>query len=132
MKSVQRPRHINSSPDMTPMLDIVFILIIFFVLTTTFAVDLGIEPTRPITNPRVHTSKEPVLLFELGSEANVTRNGVPTDIWSAEAMMKQFRTEYADKPVILKLLDGSKLKLVVRMYDAAHKAGYKSQEIIVL
>ena len=37
----------HEEPNVAPLIDIVFILLIFFVVTTTFARDLGIDVERP-------------------------------------------------------------------------------------
>ena len=37
----------DSSIDITPMLDIVFIMLIFFIVTTTFIKETGVEVNRP-------------------------------------------------------------------------------------
>ena len=41
----------NADVDMTPMLDIVFILLIFFIVTTSFVKERAIEVNRPLAKP---------------------------------------------------------------------------------
>ena len=41
----------NADVDMTPMLDIVFILLIFFIVTTSFVKPVAIELNRPLDSP---------------------------------------------------------------------------------
>lgn len=124
--------HKPASPDMTPMMDIVFILIIFFVVTASFDREPGIELGRPDGPVPPAPEQDVSLVFELGPGGTVVRQGVLTDVWSAAAAMKQFHTEHADKPVILKLRDGSKVELLMRFYDLARMAGYRSDEIQVI
>ena len=51
-----RKRHARqeeeSAIDMTPMLDIVFIMLIFFIVTATFVKESGLDVTRPMLKPR--------------------------------------------------------------------------------
>ena len=43
----------NADVDMTPMLDIVFILLIFFIVTTSFVKPVAIELNRPLDKPSI-------------------------------------------------------------------------------
>ena len=43
----------NADVDMTPMLDIVFILLIFFIVTTSFVKPVAIELQRPVDKPSI-------------------------------------------------------------------------------
>lgn len=131
MKRGNTPRT-PASPDMTPMMDIVFILIIFFVVTASFEKELGIELGRPDGSVPHEPEQDVSLVFELGPEGTVLRHGVLTDVWSAAATMKQFRIEHTDKPVILKLREGSQVAMLIRLYDLARAAGYGSADIQVV
>ncbi|WP_247659610.1 biopolymer transporter ExbD [Pseudoalteromonas sp. MMG006] len=44
----------NADVDMTPMLDIVFILLIFFIVTTSFVKPMAIEIQRPFDKPTIN------------------------------------------------------------------------------
>jgi len=48
----------NADVDMTPMLDIVFILLIFFIVTTSFVKERAIEVNRPLTKPSLENPKK--------------------------------------------------------------------------
>ncbi|KPH64227.1 biopolymer transporter ExbD [Pseudoalteromonas porphyrae] len=53
MRNKQHVKQNNAEADMTPMLDIVFILLIFFIVTTSFVKPVGIELQRPVDNPQI-------------------------------------------------------------------------------
>ena len=47
--------------DLTPMLDVVFILLIFFIVTSVFVTEAGIEVTRPEASTAEATSGDLIL-----------------------------------------------------------------------
>ncbi len=57
--------------NITPMLDIVFIMLIFFIVTTSFVKETGIDPTRPVAETAVSKERGNILI-------GVTEQG---DIW---------------------------------------------------
>ena len=46
----------------TPLLDIVFIMLIFFIVTTSFVKDTGIDPLRPEAETAVSKSRGNILI----------------------------------------------------------------------
>ena len=57
--------------DLTPMLDVVFILLIFFIVTSVFVTEAGIEVNRPEASTTDDTSGD-MILIAVGSR-NQTR-----------------------------------------------------------
>lgn len=53
MRNKQHIQQSNADVDMTPMLDIVFILLIFFIVTTSFVKPVAIELQRPLDKPNI-------------------------------------------------------------------------------
>ncbi|CAM3668192.1 MULTISPECIES: ExbD/TolR family protein [Pseudoalteromonas] len=53
MRNKQHIQQSNADVDMTPMLDIVFILLIFFIVTTSFIKPVAIELHRPLDKPNI-------------------------------------------------------------------------------
>jgi biopolymer transport protein ExbD len=54
MRRRHRRQEEDAAIDMTPMLDIVFIMLIFFIVTATFVKESGIDVTRPANVERLH------------------------------------------------------------------------------
>lgn len=54
MRNKQHIQQSNADVDMTPMLDIVFILLIFFIVTTSFVKPVTIELQRPLDKPNIN------------------------------------------------------------------------------
>ncbi len=52
----------DSTIDITPMLDIVFIMLIFFIVTTTFIKETGVEVNRPNASTAVADERGNILI----------------------------------------------------------------------
>ena len=68
--------------DMTPMLDIVFIMLIFFIVTTSFVKEDGIELNRPAANPPETPNESPTrpILIEINENSEVSIKGRMIDV----------------------------------------------------
>jgi len=75
--------------DMTPMLDIVFILLIFFIVTTSFVKEEGILVNRPTANT-LSENKSPVLMVNISESGLITLNGKQVDIERLPARIAHF------------------------------------------
>ena len=79
----------NSEVDMTPMLDIVFILLIFFIVTTSFVKEEGIMVNRPKIN-KPQSQSAPAMVLRISDSGMVTFNGKPVDIERVPARIENF------------------------------------------
>lgn len=79
----------QSDVDMTPMLDIVFILLIFFIVTTSFVREEGLLVNRPKAN-KAPSSDNPMVLVRIGNTGLVTFNGKQVDIERLAARIESF------------------------------------------
>lgn len=64
MKSLSKPRNDGDAGeiDLTPMLDVVFILLIFFIVTSVFVKEAGYDVNRPIASTAEQIEVEPILI----------------------------------------------------------------------
>ena len=56
-----KPTEEGDEVNLTPMLDVVFIMLIFFIVTASFVKEAGIDVTRPDSNQQQQESKQPQL-----------------------------------------------------------------------
>ena len=129
MHSLSRSK--SSEVDVTPLMDIVFILIIFFVVTASFTKESGVELNRA-SSPLPIPSEEKNLVFHLSQGSRITVNGHAIDIWRAEALIQRRHTEQPDQPIAIKIDEGVPLKEFVRLFDAARTIGLPSHKIAIL
>jgi biopolymer transport protein ExbD len=79
----------ESEVDMTPMLDIVFIMLIFFIVTTSFVKEEGILVNRPEAS-KSPKSNDPIILVKINETGLITFNGKLVDIERLPARIENF------------------------------------------
>jgi biopolymer transport protein ExbD len=77
--------------DMTPMLDVVFILLIFFIVTAVFVKEPGVEIVRPETT--LQEREKPTLLVAITAEDEIFVDGVVYEITALRPVLEQLREE---------------------------------------
>ena len=117
----------ESEVDLTPMLDIVFILLIFFIVTATFvkenALDLTPPPPAPPDQP---VDPKPTILIRLSEDSLVYVNNRISDVGSVRANIERLIAETPDSAVLVQAHPQAKTKLVIQVVDQARSAGVAS------
>ncbi len=127
-----RPSH-QSDVDLTPMLDIVFIMLIFFIVTASFMKESGLAINHPSSStPAQPRMDKPVIGFQIDAANRLLFEGRHVDIWAAEAIIKQQSTLTPEAPVVMAIEQGATLKTMIRLYDAALLNGIPHGKIAVI
>lgn len=116
--------------DITPLIDIVFILLIFFVVTTTFVHDLGIDVERPQATTAI---EQPATLVRVAvsDRGEITVDGRPTSAWRVEAEVRDHLLRDRDASVLLIADRGVVADQLVAVMDACRKGGAKHVALAV-
>ena len=107
---------------LTPMLDVVFILLIFFMVTSTFAQEEALKLEPPATGQGAGAGK--AMLIQIGADSLIRVNGRATDIGSVRAAIERVRAETPDIQVAIEVAPKTKSGVVAIVRDAAYDAGY--------
>ena len=104
--------------NMTPMLDIVFILLIFFIVTATFLSEEGINMTPPpeSTDPPRDDAPSPIVV-QVDADNNIFVNRVRTDVDRVISAVNRFRAESAGSAVLIETNDEADHGIIVRIWD---------------
>jgi biopolymer transport protein ExbD len=109
--------------DLTPMLDVVFILLIFFVVTAAFvdetAIDLQHEP--PSTSATIEKNDD--IIFLVSANNDITLDGRRVDIRSVRANVERLRASNRDAKVIISTDAQARTDTYIRIADQARAAG---------
>lgn len=117
---------IKSNVDMTPMLDVVFQLIIFFLVSTTFSVLPGIKMNLPSSTTSEGTSFQGITISaqEDGSlyfnDKQVDYSGLKNEL----IMFDTGKTKKEEFPVSLEADDEVTNGTVVHIFDVIRESGY--------
>ena len=120
-------RHKTSSDeaevDMTPMLDIVFIMFIFFIVTATFVNERGLDVTRPDSDEPPPNQQNVTILISIAESGTVSMDGRDVDFRAVRANVERLIAENPDSSVVVQADPRSESKLLVGVMDQARLAG---------
>lgn len=111
----------ESGIDMSPLIDCVFILLIFFIVTTTFVEETGVEVDKPQAASASQLEKTSILIA-LTEKGEVVYGGREIGISGVQPLVKRM-LQKEDVPVIIQADRASQSGLLVRIIDEAKLAG---------
>ena len=114
--------------DLTPMLDVVFILLIFFIVTSVFVTEAGIEETKPQASTVDDTSGD-LILIAVGSAGDIWIDGEQID---PRFIRSRFELRLADAPnssVIIQADANANNEQVMLILAAAREANITNVSI---
>src|SRR5210317_588592 len=109
--------------DLTPMLDVVFIMLIFFIVVASFIKEAGIEVNRPDDNQQSDPNDAVSILVEVAADNQIWMENRRVDIRAVRANIQRMLAEDPEAPVTVKVEKGAKSGVVVDVADAAREAG---------
>ena len=121
MNMVQQEEE-EATIDLTPMLDVVFIMLIFFIVTASFVKESGIEVNRPDAPTAVKQEKANILVaISANNEIYIDRRRV--DPRSVRANIERLHAENPQGSVIIQADEESNTKTLIGVMDSARAAG---------
>ena len=112
----------NLEINIAPLIDMVFILLIFFLVTTSFVKETGVDISRPSASTAV-SSKGAVILIGITQENRVYMDRREIDIRSVRANIERALAETPDSSVIIVADKKSSTGTVINVMDNCKIAG---------
>ena len=128
MKLRARRKSIHATVDMTPMIDVVFQLIIFFLVSTTFAVLPGINLNLPESSTAESTSNLGITI-KSKKNGNLYFNDKKVSFKSLGDELSKFDTKKTKKtefPITIEADDLVTNGTIVKLFDVIRQNGYAS------
>ncbi len=119
------PAEADASIDIGPMIDIVFILLIFFMVTTTFVKDMKLELERPTASSAVAASSKAIRLF-VDQNGDTYVDGEPVRLWLIQSKLRDLLSSATSKVVLVVTDEGVPAGRLVEVVDQARLAGAES------
>ena len=109
--------------DLTPMLDVVFIMLIFFIVVASFIKEAGVEVNRPDDNQPDDPEDSTSILVEVASDNQIWMENRRVDIRAVRANIQRLLAEDPEAPVTIKVEKGAEAGIVVDVADAERESG---------
>ena len=120
----------SSDIDLTPMLDVVFIMLIFFIVTATFIKETGIEVQRPEAQES-DPQKQVNILVAIGPTNEIWIDNRRVDVRSVRAVIERLHAENPKGAVVVQADLASNTEALVAVIDSAKQAGVEPHKITV-
>jgi biopolymer transport protein ExbD len=124
MRKIAKEREQDGAEiDLTPMLDVVFIMLIFFIVVASFIKEAGVEVNRPDDNQPDNPEDSTSILVEVASDNQIWMENRRVDIRAVRANIQRLLAEDPEAPVTIKVEKGAEAGIVVDVADAARESG---------
>ena len=122
--SLRRARRNNKEPaiQVAPLIDLIFILLIFFLVTTSFVRETGLEVLRP-TAVTASPVDQGSLLIGISASGDIYFEGAKIDLVSLRSTLKRRLAERTDKVVTLVVDQAASSGRLVEVMDECRLAG---------
>lgn len=117
--------------DMTPMLDIVFIMLIFFIVTTSFAREKGMEVNRPKDQQQQTNDKSDAVSILINASGQIYMNNQLVDVERVNARIQNYLAEVDTDVAVVKAAKTAPHGIVVKVLDQAAEAGIGTLSVAV-
>ncbi len=112
----------ESEINITPMLDVVFIMLIFFIVTATFVKEAGIDVNRPDAATAVKKEKANILIA-IGPNNDIWIDRRQVDVRSVRPNIERLHAENPQGSVVIQADKESKTETLIQVMDASRQAG---------
>lgn len=108
--------------DMTPMLDVVFIMLIFFIVTASFVKEAGIDVNRPDAATAVSKDRASILVA-ISDTGEVWINKRRVDVRAVQANIERLHAENPQGTVVIQADKKATTEVLIKVMDASRAAG---------
>ena len=108
--------------NISPLIDMVFILLIFFMVSTTFVKDMKLELNRPAAATATTASTKAIRLY-IDNAGDIYLDGEPVRVWVIQSRIRDLLAGSTGKSVLVITDDGVPAGRLVEVVDQARLAG---------
>jgi len=112
----------ESEINITPMMDVVFILLIFFIVTASFVKESGIDVNRPDAST-AEVKERGNIMVAITADGQIWIDKRQVDVRAVRANIERLHAENPQGSVVIQADKNSKNGLLVQVMDASREAG---------
>lgn len=120
----------HRTPNLTPLIDIVFLLLVFFLLTAHFVKDQSLNIDLPAADSASNMKENEALEILINSSGVILIENKSVNLINLNETLQKVLADRVNKKVILRGDENSRLDLTVKVMNAARKAGAASLDIV--
>ncbi|QPG06084.1 biopolymer transporter ExbD [Salinimonas marina] len=132
---MKRKKHTSAEDeaqvDMTPMLDIVFIMLIFFIVTTSFVKEKSLDVSRPEDNQSNNNQPSKALSIRIDETGKIMMGGREVDIRRVVANAQTYLAENNTDTAAIQADENTEEGVVVEVMNQVKIAGIDKVSVLV-
>lgn len=113
----------ESAIDLTPLIDCVFIMLIFFIVTASFVKEKGLDVNKPDSPVVTKKENKSNILIRIDANNNIWMGARKIDIRSVRPNIERMHAENPEGSVVIQADKQSKNQLLVEVMDQSRQAG---------
>ena len=114
--------------DLTPMLDVVFIMLIFFIVTTSFVKESGVTVNKPYA-PTAQKKKNASIFVAIKEDGTIWVSKKEIDVKNLRGLIEDIKLENPDGQVVVQSDKRAKNGILLKTIDAIKAAGVKDVSV---
>ncbi len=118
----------SATIDMGPLIDMVFILLIFFIVTTNFTRQTGVDVTKPKAESAVSQGKKTIMIG-ITREGTIHMYGRQMDLERLESLVEEEVTRNPETSIVIVSDKEANIGMAVEVMDKCNLAGAKKVSI---
>lgn len=129
MALIRHKREHKGDIDISPLIDVVFILLIFFMVSTTFVKDAQIDIERPSAKSGTRSSTRALRVY-LDRSGNVYVDDAPVKPWMVQSRVRDFVRDSGEGTVLVVADRRVEAEKLVEVVDQCRLAGAKDVGVV--
>ncbi|HEO99753.1 MAG: biopolymer transporter ExbD [Campylobacterales bacterium] len=110
--------------DVSPLIDMVFILLIFFMVTTTFVKDMKLDINRPSAASASKADSKVVRVY-IDNTSQVYIDNQPVQLWAIQSKLRDLLRTATEKSVLVITDDSIPVETLIDVVDECRMSGAK-------
>jgi len=120
----RRKKDSISEVDMSPLIDMVFILLIFFMVSSTFVKDMKLDLNRPGASSASRASSKVIRVY-IDNQAEVYVDNQPIKLWAVQGKLRELLRASTEKSVLVITDDSIAVEKLIELVDQCRLSGAK-------
>ncbi|MBD3800621.1 MAG: biopolymer transporter ExbD [Campylobacterales bacterium] len=120
----RQKKELDQAVDISPLIDMVFILLIFFMVSTTFVKDMKLDLERPGASSASRASSKVIKVY-LDNQAQVYIDNQPIKVWALQSKLRDMLRTSTEKSVLVVTDETIAVEKLIEVVDQCRLSGAK-------
>ena len=120
----RQKKELDQAVDISPLIDMVFILLIFFMVSTTFVKDMKLDLERPGATSATRASSKVIKVY-IDNQAQAYIDNQPIKTWAIQSKLRDMLRASTEKSVLVVSDDTIPVEKLIEVVDQCRLSGAK-------